>query len=484
MRTIWDAVQAQAQRAPLATAACGERGYTYQELTDRAAGASKLILAQADPGDIVALDIATPAAGAIAILAAARARCPVLPLSPEAPQARRQDMLDDARPAVLLREAGDDTLTAEPLAPVRRPDAAGERPYDMRDVAYIMYTSGSTGRPKGVVVPHDALLSKLEGLARAPGFGPADSFLAMSTLSFDISLAELFLPLITGGRFVAAPPATRLDPAVFDRVVRASRPDVIQATPSFWRLALAWGWRPGSGSRLWSGGEVLTPGLARKLLGGCAELWNVYGPTETTLWATAARITAADSIGLGDPLPGSGLCLTDSDGKLVSEPGHPAEILLYGAGVALGYLNRPELTAELFKVCGTFDGPRLCYRTGDQAQYTADGRLQFLGRTDGQVKLRGHRIELAELEAVAEEHPAVREAVAVLRDAGDPARAHIALFVVAGPELTARRVRDWMSERLPAAMRPGRISIRPALPRTTSGKADRISLAGGPAGKG
>jgi D-alanine--poly(phosphoribitol) ligase subunit 1 len=253
MRTIWDAVLAQAQRTPLATAACGGRSYTYQELMDRAADASRLILAAADPGAIVAIDVATPAAGAIAIVAAARSRCPVLPLSPDAPQTRRQTMLDDARPAVLLRETGDDTLTAEPLAPRPRPDTASLPPYDMRDVAYIIYTSGSTGRPKGVVVPHDALLSRLEALARVPGFGPEDSFLAMSTLTFDISLAELFVPLITGGRFVTAPPATRLDPEVFDRVVRASRPDVIQATPSFWRLALAWGWRPGAGSRLWSG---------------------------------------------------------------------------------------------------------------------------------------------------------------------------------------------------------------------------------------
>lgn len=483
MKTIWDVVQAQAQRDPLAIAACGERNYTYTELMDRAADASKLILAAADPGAIVALDVAAPAAGAIAILAAAKACCPVLPLSPDAPQARRQAMLADARPAVLLSEAGDDTLTAEPLPPGPGLDAPSVRPYNMRDVAYIMYTSGSTGRPKGVVVPHDGLLSKLEALACVPGFGPGDSFLAMSTLTFDISLAELFVPLITGGRFVAAPPATRLDPEVFDRVVRASHPDVIQATPSFWRLALSWGWRGCDGSRLWSGGEVLTPGLARKLLGVCAELWNVYGPTETTLWATAARITAPGSIGLGEPLPGSGLCLAGSDGELVKEPGHPAEILLYGAGVALGYLNRPELTTELFKVRDTFDGPRLCYRTGDQAQYADDGRLQFLGRTDGQVKLRGHRIELAELEAVAEEHPAVREAVAVLRDADDPARAHLALFVVAGPELTGRRVRDWMSERLPAAMRPGRILIRPALPRTSSGKVDRIKLASDPIGK-
>ena len=329
-------------------------------------------------------------------------------------------------------------------------------------------------------MPHDALLSRLEALGRVPGFGPEDSFLAMSTLTFDISLAELFVPLITGGRFVMRRPLPG-STLRSSTGVRASRPDVIQATPSFWRLVLAWGWRPDAGSRLWSGGEVLTPGLARQLLGGRAELWNVYGPTETTLWATAARITDADSISLGDPLPGGGLCLVDGDGKLVSEPGHPAEILLYGTGVAPGYLNCPELTAALFEVCDTEDGPRRCYCTGDQGQHTDDGRLQFLGRTDGQVKLRGHRIELAELEAVAEEHPAVREAVAVLRDADDPARAHLALFVVAclepdGPPGTRL---DVGADPL-AVMRPSRISIRPALPRTTLGKVDRIRLASEP----
>ncbi|HEV2452092.1 MAG TPA: amino acid adenylation domain-containing protein [Streptosporangiaceae bacterium] len=481
MRTVWDAVQAQAQRAPLAAAACGERDYTYRELTERAAEISRVIRALADPGAVVALEAATPAAGAIAILGAAKSGCPVLLLSPDSPPARREDMLADASPAVLLREAGDDMFTAEPLtASDSLPDGASLPRWDLRDVAYIIYTSGLTGRPKGVVVPHDALLSQLEALACVPGFGPADSFLAMSALTFDICLAELFLPLITGGRFVAAPPAARLDPEIFDRVVRASGPDVIQATPSFWRLALAWGWRAGTGRRLWSGGEILTPGLARKLLGAGAELWNVYGPTETTIWTTAARITAAGSISLGDPLPGSGLCLEDGDGKLVSEPGCPGEILLYGAGVALGYLNRPELTAERFRVCDTFDGPRRCYRTGDQAQYTSDGSLRFLGRTDGQIKLRGWRIELGEIEAVMEEHPAVQQAAAVLRDAGDPGRAHIALFVVAGPELTVRQIRGWMSERVPAGMRPGRIMIRPALPRTTSGKVDRVRLASEP----
>jgi len=306
----------------------------------------------------------------------------------------------------------------------------------------------------------------------------------MSALSFDISLAEMFLPLTVGGSFVAAPAAARLDPEIFAQVVHAYRPQVIQATPSFWRLALAWGWRGsaqrgGTGSRLWCGGEILTPSLARSLLPLCAELWNVYGPTETTLWASAAHVRSADCIDLGRPLRGGTLFLADDDGGLIREPCQPGEILIYGDGLALGYLNRPELTTERFRVCATPVGPRRCYRTGDRAQYRDDGTLQFLGRADDQVKLRGHRIELAELEAVAEEHPAVREAVAVLRHAGDPESAHIAVFVVPDGAVTSRQIRSWMADRLPAGMRPGRISVQPALPRTTTGKVDRVCLANG-----
>jgi D-alanine--poly(phosphoribitol) ligase subunit 1 len=480
MQTVWDAVAGHAARTPAAIAVRGERDYTYAELASRASELAATIAGRASPGTIVALEAASPAAGAIAMLAAAQVRCPVLPVSTDSPQARRALVLADARPGLTVREdAGDQFTVTAPDAPAPAPDLGGGR--DLRDVAYIIHTSGSTGRPKGVVVPHDALLSRLHGLSLRPGFGAGDSILAMSTLSFDISLAEMFLPLILGGKFVAAPAGARLDPEIFDRVTREHQPDVIQATPSFWRLALAWGWRPSPGSRLWCGGEILTPGLARKLLPGCAQLWNVYGPTETTLWATAGQVTEPGAIGLGAPLVGGGLCLAAPDGTLIREPGRDAEILLYGAGMAYGYLGRPDLTAQQFARHQTPDGPRLCYRTGDMARYAADGRLEFLGRTDGQIKLRGHRIELAELESAAEDHPAVREAVAVLRAAGDPQKAHIALFAVAGPdEVTPRELRRWMAERLPPAMVPGRITVEARLPRTTSGKVDRVALAASP----
>jgi amino acid adenylation domain-containing protein len=482
--SLWDAVASQAQRTPLAIAIRADRDYAYQELVERASALARRIEAGTAPGGIVALEAMTPIAGAIAMLAAAKSRCPVLPINPESPPIHRATVLADASPALLLRELDAYRFAVEPAAHNSRGDTPGSVRHDMKRVAYVIYTSGSTGRPKGVVVSHESLLTRLAGLARVPGFGPEDSILAMSALSFDISLAEMFLPLTLGGSFVAPPAGARLDPEIFAQAVNAYGPQVIQATPSFWRLALAWGWRGsarrgGIGSRLWCGGEILTSRLARSLLPLCAELWNVYGPTETTLWASAAQVRNADCIDLGRPLQGGSLFLAGEGGGLIHEPGQPGEILIYGDGLALGYLNRPELTTERFRVCATPVGPRRCYRTGDRAQYRDDGTLQFLGRADDQVKLRGHRIELAELEAVAEEHPAVREAVAVLRHAGDPESAHIAVFVVADGAVTSRQIRGWMADRLPTGMRPGRVSVQPTLPRTTTGKVDRVCLAGG-----
>jgi non-ribosomal peptide synthetase component F len=285
--------------------------------------------------------------------------------------------------------------------------------------------------------------------------------------------------LITGGSFVAAPPEARLDPMIFAQVVRQYQPSVIQATPSFWRLALACGWEGAANARLWSGGEALTPSLTRSLLPICGQLWNLYGPIEATIWASAARITTAESVHLGEPLPGAGLCLEDDDGELVTpaQSLHPGEILLYGESLARGYLHLPDLTARQFRACRTPDGVMRCYRTGDRAQYGHDGTLRFLGRRDDQIKLRGHRIELGEIEAVLEEHPAIREAVAVVVGTEDPDTAQIVACLVAHAEVTSREIKGWLSTRLPAIMRPARISIVSALPRTVTGKVDRVWIA-------
>jgi amino acid adenylation domain-containing protein len=475
--TVWDAFAAQADRDPAARAIRGVADCSYGELRDRVRTLADAVERRTRPGAVVALDATGSFAGTVAFLASAKARRPLLPLNADSPPLHRAAMLAEASPEVLLREAEDGSLAVE--------DAGGGTsagPAELHDAAYVMYTSGSTGRPKGVVVSHRVLLDRLRGTATLPGVGPGDSVLAMTALSFDPCLAELLVPLLVGGQVVAAPTGTRIDPETFDRVVVEHRPDVIQATPSFWRLVLAWGWRGAPGARLWCGGESLTPSLASDLLRSGAELWNVYGPTEGTIWSTAHRVVSPDSVGLGDPLPGTGLVLAGEDGRPVPA-GEPGEILLYGDCLATGYLDRPELTAERFGTRDTPAGPRRCYRTGDRARHSPDGLLTFLGRTDHQVKLRGHRIELGEVEAVLEAHPAVREAAVVLCDADQPDRAHLAAFVAG--EVPPKQLRAWLAERLPAGQRPSRLAVRPGLPRTPTGKVDRVALArGGGPGEG
>lgn len=489
--TVWDAVLRHVAHTPLAVAVRGDgEDVTYAQLADRAGALRDRLAAHCRPGDVVALTVGRSSAAVPVLLAAAALRCPVLPLSADSPPLHREFVLSDAAPRVLVAEEPDDGLSVRPLtegAPAGAPagtdggrrdaedDAAAE------DAAYIMYTSGSTGRPKGVVVPHESLLSRLDALAKVPGFGPGDSMLALTAPSFDISMAELLMPLAVGGTVVSAPAAARLDPAVFADTVRRHRPSVVQATPSFWRLVLAWGWTGAPHARLWSGGEALTPSLADPLAGLGAQAWNLYGPTEATIWATAARVEAGRPVYLGEPLPGARLYLEGEDGAPVDGPGALGEIMLYGEGLARGYLHRPELTADRFRIQRTPDGERRCYRTGDRARRLPDGRLEFVGRVDGQVKLRGHRIEPSEVEAVAEEQPGVHQAAVVLRSgeggSGLGSEPHLALFAVAAPGLTARDVRRWLADRLPPPMRPARVRLLPALPRTPAGKIDRVRLA-------
>ncbi|WP_250404486.1 AMP-binding protein [Streptomyces cellostaticus] len=471
MRTIWHLFDERRSREPSALAAVGDLRYTYQDVHEQAQLLAARIERSAPPGSLLALEADSAVNAAVGFLAAARCACAVLPLNGQSPQAHRERILTDARPAlqVVAADRGDFAVEETGLGTGR---AAGET--DLARVAYVIYTSGSTGRPKGVMVPHTALLTRLSGLARTPGMKPGESILAMTALSFDISLAEILLPFVTGGYLIDAPPEARWDPDVFAAVVEEREPDLIQATPSFWRMVLAGGWAGAPKSRIWCGGEALTPGLARRLGSRSLELWNLYGPTEATIWASAARIDSFDPVTIGSPLPDSGLCL---DGPRAEDGSQEGEILLYGPGLALGYLGRPDLTRERFRLHETDQGRRLVYRTGDRARRSPDGSLTFLGRNDDQVKLRGHRIELGEVEAVLEEHPHVSAAVVLLRDAERPERSHLEAFVAAGPAADKADIRRWVRDRLPVAQCPTKISLHPSLPRTSAGKVDRVRLA-------
>ncbi|WP_062437251.1 amino acid adenylation domain-containing protein [Herbidospora daliensis] len=453
--TVWTAFLEHAERQPEHPAIRSDAGVVaYGELRARADDLGSWL--EPFRGGLVALDTGDPALGALAYLAAARSGCALTPLNQDSPPLHRAVLLADARPAAVLRPG-----KTMPLDVVREP---GVPRAGLEEVAYLLYTSGSTGGPKGVLVSHRALADRLTGLAAVPGLRAGQAMLAMTALSFDISIAELLLPLTVGGTVVAAPEEARLDPEIFAAAVRRHSPDVVQATPSFWRLAVAAGWPGAPGADLWCGGEELTTTLAAHLLTRGRRLWNVYGPTEATIWASAHEVSSADDVALGAALPGSGRCLSPE-----------GEILLYGHGLALGYLDRPDLTADRFRPRETPDGTRLCYHTGDRGRLRGDGRIEFLGRDDDQVKLRGHRIELGEIERTLETHESVSEAVVVVSARDDPARTHLTAFVV-GEGVDVRSLRRWLAERLPAAMRPARIEPVAALPRTTAGKVDRRAL--------
>ncbi|MBR7832549.1 AMP-binding protein [Actinospica durhamensis] len=477
----------------------GSAQLTYRELIARGEALAAVLRRETPPGALVASEAATSHCGLTAVLAAGLARRALLPLDLGYPPAYREGVIREARAALVLREDASGELVAE----VPQVLEGVEPRVGLADTAYVMYTSGSTGKPKGVVISQEALHGRIASLASTPGLARHESMLGMSALSFDVSLAELLVPPFVGARLVSAPAEARRDPNLFEEVLDRYHPDVLQATPSYWRLALAMGWEGAPQCRIWSVGEAMNTTLAAELVPLCRELWNLYGPTEATIYATIAHVRSPERIVLGDSLPGTAVCLAghgagpsrtaysdapadpdgaaDPEGTADADGADPkaepqGEILIYGAGLADGYLDREELTRERFTVMDTPHGPRRCYRTGDLGRLASDGELEFLGRLDDQLKFRGYRVELGHIEAVFEDHPSVRAAAALALAPEDPARTQLAVMVAAEEAATVRDLRRWAMERLPRAMVPERIAVVPALPRTPAGKADRVSI--------
>ncbi|MFC7760211.1 amino acid adenylation domain-containing protein [Catellatospora bangladeshensis] len=389
------------------------------------------------------------------MLAVLRAGAAYVPVDPSYPQARQELILADADPALIL-----EGLDAVPQA---RPGGAVPA-----GTAYVMYTSGTTGRPKGVVVPHSALANLLLGMAEAVGSRPGDRWLGLTPLSFDISGLELFLPLVTGGRLVIASDLSALEGRAVAALIEREGVTHVQATPSGWQVLLEAGF-DGPAVTALAGGEALPPDLARRLRARTARLINVYGPTETTIWSTADEIPdQPDTVTIGRPIANTRTYVLDPAGRPLPA-GVWGELCIGGDGVADGYLRRPDLTAERF-VPDPF-GPGRLYRTGDRCRWSADGRLVYGGRDDGQVKIRGHRVELEEIEAHLREHPGVAQAAVTLRGG------ELAGYLV--PRDTApdaAELRRHLGQRLPAATVPTSWTVLDRLPLTPSGKLDRAAL--------
>jgi acyl-coenzyme A synthetase/AMP-(fatty) acid ligase len=347
----------------------------------------------------------------------------------------------------------------------------------------VIFTSGSTGRPKGVAVTHGAVVNVLVGLARHLSVTDQDCFVAVTTLAFDIATLELFLPLTTGARLVLTSHALARDGPRLTRLLSVVGATAMQATPSTWRLLLEAGWQGNTIFKILSGGESLIKGLSRQLAPRCASLWNLYGPTETTIWSTAAvTVAPGGDVTIGRPLANTQLYVLDSRGQPVPV-GVPGELYIGGAGLARGYLHRPGHTAEKYLPNPFGEPGSRYYRTGDRVSYLPSGQVVFLGRIDRQVKVRGFRVEPEEIEAVLSGHPAV-QAAAVAAQEVSPGDQRLVAYVVANRPVPSQwrvaasppQLRQFLRQQLPEYMVPSTFVMLDALPLTPSGKLDRRGL--------
>ncbi|MGW0932759.1 amino acid adenylation domain-containing protein [Streptomyces sp. NPDC002644] len=476
-------IVAQARTRPDATALVADDApLTYRDLLTRSwAMAGHLRSAGVGRESLVGVHLPRSADLVVAVLATWLAGGAYVPLDPEYPAARLEHVIADSglRVVVSTREgAGDlaDDGLEVLLSDALDTSGAGPVPEDLElpapaDLAYVIYTSGSTGLPKGVQLEHAQFANFCAAMDERVGGGPSDTWLAVTSLSFDISTLELLWTLTRGYRVVVA----RGGPAAWAGYVPYA-PTHLQCTPSLARMLLA---DPDGRSlvqglkKILVGGEALDRGLARKLLRLCPDgVMNMYGPTETTVWSAAWDARPGD-VALGEPLANNRLYVLDEARRRVAR-GVRGELWIGGLQVARGYLDRPELNAERFVPDPFLPGGRM-YRTGDVVRYRADGTLEFCGRADAQVKLRGHRIELGEVEAVAAEHAAVTGTAAVVREdvPGDP---RLCLYYTARQAVGSEDVRDLLAARLPAYMVPSRLIRMDELPHTPNKKVDRNAL--------
>ena len=489
-RCIHQLFEQQAEQTPDAVAVVFEdEQLTYKELNQRANQlAHHLGNLGVGPEVLVGICVERSLDMVVGLLGILKAGGAYVPLDPEYPTERLSFMLQDAGVQVLLTQARlvkslpkhnarvvclDTWDLAIPLLSESNPING----VVSRDLTYVIYTSGSTGKPKGVQIPHGAVVNFLTSAQHQTGLTPADVVIAVTTISFDIAGLEIYLPLITGGRIHLVTREVASDGSLLGEQIAEAGATLMQATPATWRMLLAAGWKGVPGLKILCGGEALPSDLAQQLLATGAAIWNMYGPTETTIWSTVFEVEATQlfqtSIPIGRPIANTQLYILDRYLQPVPV-GVAGELYIGGAGVARGYLNRPELTNEKFI---SHHAQMRLYKTGDKARYLPDGNIEYLGRFDNLVKIRGFRIELGEIEAAIAQHTAVRETVVIARE-DVPHQKYLVAYIVPNHSyaIATSELRSFLKQKLPDYMTPGVFVVLDALPLTPNGKVDRRSL--------
>ena len=480
------------QRTAVSLASSEQPGlsYSYRELNERANQLAHYLQSiGVGPGVFVGIYLERSLDMLVALLGVLKAGGAYLPLDPIYPQQRIGYILQDAAVEVILTQ-GDlvkelPVITGKAICLDKewslmggQPKTDPHCPATLQDLAYLIYTSGSTGRPKGVQIPHRALVNFLNAMHRKPGITADDALFAVTTLSFDIAALELFLPLICGAQVIIAGGEVVGDANLLQHYLVQSGATMMQATPATWSLLVESGWEGDGRLKILCGGEALSRPLANGLLERGSAVWNLYGPTETTIWSSRCRVAAdMGAVPIGCPISNTQLYLLDAELQPVPA-GIAGELYIGGEGLSWGYHNKAALTAESF-VPNPFSaepGQRL-YKTGDLVRYRRNGTVEFLGRIDHQVKIRGYRIELGEIEATLAKYPGLQQTIVVAREGYSGEKRLVAYSVAEeGVRPNQSKIRHYLEDKLPAYMIPTAFVFLEALPLTPNKKIDRRAL--------
>ena len=478
----------QAQLTPQKTAIeFNDSQISYENLQKQVnATANQLIELGVCPRDLVAVSLPRSEKLIIILMAIMQSGAAYLPLDPSYPANRLAYMLEDSEANFFISDKGmlgkvitkakiillEDLFSKIHIYPTVAPNIIN----DNNSLSYILYTSGSTGKPKGVPITHKNLVNFLYSMSKKPGIHKTDRLLSITTISFDIAGLELFLPLLKGATLVLTNDETVKDTRILLEVLKKKAISILQATPTTWQMLLDSGWGEKLPIKALSGGEALSASLAKKVLQKTDELWNMYGPTETTIWSAVKKIIPEDkSITIGKPIANTKIYIINEQGLLVA-PGSVGEIAIGGDGVAMGYWKRPDLTKSKFVVNDFVAASKeKLYLTGDLGKLNSKGEIQCLGRKDQQVKIRGHRIELEEIEEVLNAINEIQSAVVLVKES------HLTACVVLNKNISQKDYifNNWnevLAKQLPSHMIPQEYNVLEEFPTTLNGKIDRNLL--------